>query len=362
MTFSERDRLFMMKAIRLAEKGLYTTTPNPRVGAVIVKEGRIIGEGWHEKAGGPHAEIRALDDAGERAVGSTLYVTLEPCSHYGRTPPCADAVVNAGISRVVIAMRDPNPLVSGQGIERLEKAGIEVECGLLEREAVELNPGFVMRMKAGRPWVRLKIAASLDGKTALANGISQWITGPSARRDGHGFRARSCAILTGIGTVLADDPSFTVRDVDTPRQPLIIVLDSRLRISGDAKIFKGKTLVVTAAENGEKRAELEAAGAEILHLPDGNGKVDVHELMKELGKRGINELHVEAGEVLNGALMKAGLVDEIVFYLAPHLIGSRAKGMFDFPALEKMEQRHEMNILDIRMVGKDLRIIGRPDV
>lgn len=360
--FSTGDRLFMTRALRLAEKGLYTTTPNPRVGAVIVKEGRIVGEGWHEKAGESHAEIHALNAAGASARGATLYVTLEPCSHYGRTPPCADAVIDAGISRVVVAMQDPNPLVSGRGVERLEKAGISVACGLFEKEAWELNPGFVMRMTMGRPWVRLKIAASLDGKTALSNGASQWITGESARRDGHRLRARSCAVLTGMGTVRSDDPRLDARDVETSRQPLKIVLDSKLRLTGKEKLFRGKTIVVTASRDAGNKARLEDIGAEILVLPDGSGRVDIGQLMRELGKRGINELLVEAGERVNGSFLKAGFVDEVFFYLAPHLIGSRAKGMFDFPALENMEERFEMKIMDVRMVGKDLRIIGRPNV
>ncbi|MHB1100602.1 MAG: bifunctional diaminohydroxyphosphoribosylaminopyrimidine deaminase/5-amino-6-(5-phosphoribosylamino)uracil reductase RibD [Burkholderiales bacterium] len=360
--FSSQDRLYMVKALRLAEKGLYTATPNPRVGAILVKDGKIVGEGWHEKAGMPHAEINALLDAGESARGSTLYVTLEPCSHFGRTPPCADAVVDAGISRVVIGMKDPNPLVSGRGIERLENAGILVECGLLEAETLELNPGFVSRMTRGRPWVRLKIAASLDGKTALRNGASQWITGEAARRDGHRLRARSCALLTGIGTVLADDPRLTARDVETSRQPMIVVLDSELRLPSNAKLLDGKVLVATASQDAEKIGRLETSGVEIVRFPDGKGHVDIAGLLPELGKRGINELLVEAGEGINGAMLEGGFVDEVVFYLAPHLIGNRAKGMFDFPELEKMEGRFELKIRDVRMVGKDLRIIGRPDV
>ncbi len=358
---SADDSRFMTRALRLAGKGLYTTTPNPRVGAVIVKEGRIVGEGWHERAGEPHAEVHAIRHAGESARGSTLYVTLEPCSHHGRTPPCADVVIDAGISRVVVAMKDPNPLVSGRGIERLEKAGIAVECGLLEDAAIELNPGFVSRMTRGRPWVRLKVAASLDGRTALSNGTSKWITGPAARRDGHRYRARSCAILTGIGTVLQDDPMLDVREVETSRQPLKIVLDSKLKLTGRERIFQGKTLVVSGSDDGEGRKRLEEAGAEVIFLPDGKGRVDLGKLMNELGKRGINELHVEAGERLNDSLMKSGLVDEFVFYYSPCLIG-RGRGMFDFPGIENMEERLEIRILDVRMVGKDLKIIGRPNV
>lgn len=360
--FPVEDRLFMTRALRLAEKGLYTTTPNPRVGAVIARDGKIVGEGWHERAGEPHAEIHALGNAGESARGATLYVTLEPCSHHGRTPPCAEAVIRAGISRVVVAMEDPNPLVSGKGMALLEECGIQVERGLLEKEAFELNPGFVTRMKQGRPWIRLKIAASLDGKTALSNGVSRWITGEAARRDGHRFRARSCAILSGMGTVLSDDPEFTVREVETVRQPMIVLLDSTLRLPENAKLLGGKVLVATACSDKAKIARLESAGAEVVFLPGDDGRVDIGRLMAELARRGINELHVEAGEKVNGSLLKSGLVDEVVFYLAPCLMGSRARGMFDFPALEKMEERFEMKFLDCRMVGKDLRIIGRPDV
>lgn len=357
---SQQDRLHMMQALRLAAQGLYTTTPNPRVGAVVVRDGSVIGSGWHERAGGPHAEINAL--AGIDAKGADVYVTLEPCSHYGRTPPCADALVRAGVARVVVAMMDPNPLVAGKGIAKLKAAGIRVECGLLENEALELNRGFNSRMQRGRPWVRLKVAASLDGKTALENGVSRWITGDAARRDGHRLRARSCAILTGIGTVLADDPRFTVRDVETVRQPLKIVVDSRLRLPENAKILGGNLLVVTATQDAGKKARLEALGAEVLLLPGKDGRVDVGRLMHELGARAINELHVEAGEGLNGALLEAGLVDEIVFYLAPHIMGSRARGMFDFPALTEMQNRFELKLEDIRMVGKDLRVVGRINV
>lgn len=360
--FSDQDRLFMRRALDLAEKGLYTTTPNPRVGAVIVQDGKIVGQGWHEQAGMPHAEIHAIRDAASLAQGATLYVTLEPCSHQGRTPPCADAVVDAGIARVVVAMQDPNPLVSGRGLKRLMDAGINVQCGLMEMEALALNPGFVSRMRHGRPWIRMKIAASLDGKTALENGTSKWITGDEARRDGHRFRARACAILTGIGTVLADDPRLDVRDVETSRQPLKIVLDSRLRIPADAKIVGSNLLVAAAEENIEKRMALEKAGAEVVFLPDGQGSVDLHALLKELAGRGINELHVEAGEKLNGALLEADFVDEFVFYLAPCLLGKHAKGMFDMPALQQMEGRYALEISDLEMFGKDLRILGRRHV
>ncbi|MBT9521452.1 MAG: bifunctional diaminohydroxyphosphoribosylaminopyrimidine deaminase/5-amino-6-(5-phosphoribosylamino)uracil reductase RibD, partial [Dechloromonas sp.] len=261
MSFSAVDHGMMARALQLAERGLWTTSPNPRVGCVVVRDGEIVGEGWHEKAGEPHAEVHALRAAGEKGKGATAYVTLEPCSHHGRTPPCAEALIAAGVARVVAAMTDPNPLVSGKGLALLQAAGIETASGLLENEARELNIGFVSRMTRGRPWLRLKAAASLDGKTALNNGVSQWITGPDARRDGHAWRARACAILTGIGTVRDDDPSLTVRDVVTTRQPLRVVVDSRLEILPTARILQGEpVLIVGAIENAEKMALLRSTG------------------------------------------------------------------------------------------------------
>ncbi len=358
--FSASDRIHMSEALRLAKNGLYTTSPNPRVGAVVVKDGEVIGSGWHRKAGEPHAEIHAL--SGIDAKGAEIYVTLEPCSHHGRTPPCADALIAAGLSRVVVAMEDPNPLVSGRGISRLKDAGIRVECGLLEAEARALNVGFVSRMTRGRPWVRMKVAASLDGKTALSNGQSRWITGPAARRDGQRFRARSCAILTGIGTVLNDDPQMNVREIGTERQPSKVIVDSRLRIADTAKILEGGAIVATVSGDRERVEKLAGQGVEVLFMPGNGGRVDLLALLNELGRRGINELHVEAGEELNGALLSAGLVDEIVTYLAPVLLGSRARGMFGIPELEAMDKKISLEILDMRMVGKDLRVIGRPDV
>ena len=354
------DRIHMSEALRLAKMGLYTTSPNPRVGAVVVRDGTVIGTGWHRRAGEPHAEINALQ--GIDAKGAEIYVTLEPCSHHGRTPPCADALIAAGLSRVVVAMEDPNPLVAGRGISRLREAGIRVECGLLENEARALNVGFVSRMTRGRPWVRMKVAASLDGKTALSNGESRWITGEAARRDGHRLRARSCAILTGIGTVLGDDPQMNVRQIETSRQPLKVIVDSRLRIPENAKILEGGAIVVCASGNREKAERLAAAGVEVLFLPGNDGRVDLHALLVELGSRGINELHVEAGETLSGALLSEGLVDEIVAYMAPVLLGSRARGMFGIPELETMDSKISLEILDMRMVGKDLRVIWRPNV
>jgi len=358
--FSSADHQHMAQALRLAEKGLFGTSPNPRVGCVVARDGAMVGEGWHKRAGLPHAEVNALRAAGERARGATAYVTLEPCSHHGRTPPCADALIEAGVARVVAAMQDPNPLVAGQGLERLRAAGIRVESGLLEDAARELNIGFVSRMQRGRPWVRLKTASSLDGKTALANGVSQWITGPEARRDVHRLRACSCAVLTGIGTVLADDPQMNVRDVETPRQPLRIVLDSALRMPPQAKMLaSGKTLIVTASNDRERMVRLEDAGAEILVLPGAGGRVDVAQLMQELAVREINELMVEAGCTLNGALLQAGVVDELVMYVAPVLLGDTARGLFALPELTDMAGRREVRMVDTRMVGKDSRVTAR---
>lgn len=349
----------MARALRLAQRGLNTTTPNPRVGCVIVRDGAILGEGWHEKAGEPHAEIHALQriGAGDTARGATAYVTLEPCSHHGRTPPCADALIAAGVTRVVVAMQDPNPLVAGRGLARLAAAGIAVDCGLLEAEARELNIGFVSRMTRGRPWLRLKVAMSLDGKTALANGRSQWITGPDARRHAHGWRARSCALLTGIGTVREDDPRLTVRDVDTPRQPLRVVVDSKLEIPLDAAILAGgNCLIACAVIDAAKTAQLEALGAEVLVLPNPRGKVDLPALLSELGRRGINEVMAEAGRKLNGSLLREGLVDELLIYQAPMLLGDSARGMADFGELTEMAAARRLSIAERRFIGADFFI------
>lgn len=361
MSFSAVDHGMMARALQLAERGLWTTSPNPRVGCVIVRDGVIVGEGWHEKAGEPHAEVHALGAAGEQARGATAYVTLEPCSHYGRTPPCAEALIAAGVSRVVAAMRDPNPLVAGKGLAMLEAAGIETACGLLENEARELNIGFVSRMTRGLPWVRLKVAASLDGKTALNNGVSQWITGPEARRDGHAWRARACAILTGIGTVRDDDPSLTVRDVVTTRQPLRVIVDSKLETPLDAKILQGGPVLIAAAVNLENRAKLLMdAGAEVIVLPNPHGKVELRDLLAALAQRRINEVHAEAGFKLNGSLLREGLVDEFLIYLAPCLIGHDAAGLFNLPALTSLDGKQRLQIRDLRQVGADIRVLARP--
>ncbi|MBZ0143018.1 MAG: bifunctional diaminohydroxyphosphoribosylaminopyrimidine deaminase/5-amino-6-(5-phosphoribosylamino)uracil reductase RibD [Rhodocyclaceae bacterium] len=349
----------MARALRLAEKGLTTTTPNPRVGCVLVKGGAVVGEGWHARAGEAHAEIHALNVAREKAKGATAYVTLEPCSHHGRTPPCAEALIAAGVARVVAAMRDPNPQVAGQGLAQLRAAGIETADGLLAHEAGELNIGFVSRMTRGRPWLRLKLAASLDGKTALNNGKSQWITGPEARRDGHAWRARACAILTGAGTVRDDDPRLTVRDIETPRQPLRVVVDSRFETPPTARILDGgNTLIVAAADDAAKAAALCAAGAEVLVLPSPQGKVDLPRLLQALAERGVNELHVEAGHKLNGSLVREGLVDELLLYFAPTILGS-GREMFPLPELSDLAGRRDLKILDLRRLGADIRILAR---
>ena len=318
----------MRRALELAARGLYTTTPNPRVGCVIVSDGRVVGEGWHARAGEPHAEVQALRNAGEAAKGATAYVTLEPCSHHGRTPPCADALIAAGVVRVVAAMPDPNPLVSGRGLARIATAGIEVGCGLLEAEARELNIGFVSRMTRDRPWLRVKTGCSLDGRTALMNGQSQWITSPESRADVQRLRARSCAMLTGIGTVLADDPQLTVRESDIGRQPLRVVLDSRLRMPPDAKMLQTPGVLIVCVEDfPERRAALQAAGAEVICLSGADNRVDLAALLAELGRRGCNEVTVEAGAELAGAFAKAELVDEWVIYQAPVLVGDPARGV-----------------------------------
>lgn len=361
---SPADQAHMAQALRLAKRGLYSTSPNPRVGCVIVRDGVVVGEGWHQRAGEAHAEVNALQQAGAAARGATAYVTLEPCSHHGRTPPCTEALLAAGIGRVVAAMADPNPLVAGRGLAQLQAAGVAVDVGLMADEAHELNIGFVSRMTRQRPWVRLKAAASLDGKTALQNGESQWITGPQARQDGHCWRARACAILSGIGTVRKDDPQLNVRGVDTPRQPLKVIVDSRLELSPAARLLEaGNVLLVSAgqavAEVAEKAAALRERGAEILDLPDGKGRVDLHALLHELARRGLNEVHVEAGSRLNGALLAAGLVDEVLLYLAPCLLGDTARGLFALPALESLAGKHQLAIRAAERLGDDLRVLAR---
>lgn len=359
--FTEQDHAHMALALQLAERGLYTTTPNPRVGCVIVKDDTVVGQGWHARAGGPHAEIHALAEAGERARGATVYVTLEPCSHHGRTPPCADALAEAGVSRVIAAMTDPNPQVSGKGLARLQAAGILTDSGLLEAEARKLNEGFIKRMVYGHPFVRVKTASSLDGKTALSGGDSKWITGEPARRDVHRLRARSCAILTGVGTVIADDPLLNVRGLDTQRQPLKVIVDSQLRTSPTARILsEGKTLIACAEPDSKRAAALEAAGARIVCLPLADGQVDLNALLSRLAQSGINEVMTEAGPTLNGALLAAGLVDEWVQYVAPVLLGDAARGLFRLAEPVDMAQRLTWTLMDSRQLAGDLRLTWRP--
>jgi len=357
--FTAADHEYMALALQLAERGLYTTTPNPRVGCIIVKQGAVVGRGWHERAGLPHAEVHALQQAGSAAQGATAYVTLEPCSHVGRTPPCADALIRAGVARVVAALQDPNPKVAGQGLTRLQAAGIATASGLMQHLAHDLNIGFISRMERSRPWVRLKLAASLDGRTALANGASQWITGEPARNDVQRWRARACAILTGVGTVLHDDPQLNVRNLEIGRQPLRVVVDSQLRTPPGARIARPGTLVVCAGMDSSRALALQRSGVEVIALPDAHGQVDLARLLQELAARQINELHVEAGARLNGALVKLGLADELLLYLAPKLMGNAARGLFDLPSLTGMDQAIALDIRDMVQVGSDLRIRAR---
>ena len=360
MVESERH---MAQALALAAKSLALTSPNPRVGCVIAaSDGRWLGQGHTQQAGGPHAEIMALRDAlarGHSVVGATAYVTLEPCSHQGRTGPCCDALVAAGIKKVCASIADPNPLVSGQGFQRLHAAGVQVEVGLGALESRGLNIGFFSRMIRKTPWVRMKIAASLDGKTALNNGVSQWITSDAARADGHAWRARSCAVLTGIGTVLQDNPRLDVRLLTTPRQPHLVVIDSRLETPLDAHLFiAGRALYIYAAgQNDVKKAALEARGASVSYRPADSGKVDLSAMLRDLAQREVNEVHVEAGQKLNGSLIREGLVDEFVVYLAPKLIG-QGQGMANFGPLETLAQALPLAFKSTDMMGPDLRIVA----
>lgn len=362
MPFTADDHRHMARALELAARGLTTTDPNPRVGCVLVRDGDVVGEGWHERAGEGHAEVNALRGAGERARGATAYVTLEPCCHHGRTPPCSQALIAAGVSRVVAAMLDPNPRVAGQGLDELRAAGIAVERGLMAAQAEAINPGFVMRMRHGRPLVRAKLAMSLDGRTAMASGESQWITGPDARADVQQLRARSSAIVTGIGTVLADDPSMNVRLEGHERQPLRVVLDPRLSMPETARMLDlpGRTLVITAAERDDAWERLEARGAEIVALPHGPDAVDLHAMATLLAEREMNEILLETGATLSGAMLRAGLIDELVVYMAPKLMGDGARGLFRLPGLQSMADSVELAIEDIRAVGRDWRITARP--
>lgn len=367
-TFSAQDHEFMAQAVRLAELGLYTTDPNPRVGCVLVKDGRVVGEGWHQKAGEPHAERLALAQAAGQAKGATAYVTLEPCCHTGRTGPCSNALIEAGVQRVLAAMVDPNPKVAGQGLRQLQVAGIEVASGLLQTQAEALNPGFIKRMTTGLPLVRCKLAMSLDGRTAMASGESNWITGEDARRDVQLLRARSSAIVTGSGTVLADDPSLNVRlsVADLPgvasehylRQPLRIILDSELATPPSAKTLglAGKVMIFLKKGSEDQQQALRSAGAELVQMQSDAFGLPLREVLLELGRRECNEVLVESGPRLAGSFLQAGLIDELVLYVAPHLMGDGARGLFHLPGLERMAQRVALDIRDIRQVGRDFRI------
>lgn len=357
----------MQRALTLAARGMETTTPNPRVGCVLVRDGQMVGEGWHERAGEPHAEVYALRAAGFAAQGSTAYVTLEPCSHTGRTGPCCEALAAAGVARVVVAMQDPNPLVAGRGIAYLLAAGLTVSVGEQEAAARTLNAGFISRMTRGRPWVRMKVGMSLDGRTALANGRSQWITGPEARADVHRQRARACAVLTGLGTLHADDPELTVRAVATTRQPLRVLVDARLGAAAGSRLFSGgNTVVLTAAPRLSLRfvETLEAQGIRVLGVPVQPGEphhLDLRAALEALAREQVNEVLVEAGASLNGALLAAGLVDECIFYVAPALLGSGARGLADFGPLTELGDRVRLRFTDVATVGPDLRITAVTD-
>ena len=356
-----QDAFYMARAIQLARRGRYTTDPNPRVGCILVRDDLIIGEGWHVKAGLGHAEAEALKNVRD-AQGATAYVTLEPCSHHGKTPPCCDALIKAGVSRVVAAIQDPNPQVSGRGLEKLKAAGIEVTCGVLQEDAKTLNRGFIKRMTANRPFVRSKLAMSLDGRTAMASGESKWITSVVARVDVHRLRAESSAILTGINTVIADDPALNARVAGDVMQPVRIVLDSELNMPVTAQMAKlpGRSLILTCSQNDHKQQVLQKAGFEIYKLAEKNGRLDLHAVMNFLAGQQVNEVLVEAGSVLNGALLVEGLVDEWVIYMAPCILGDQGRGSFTVPGLQSMADRKGLTIRDIRQIGPDLKLTLTP--
>jgi len=359
----ESDTHWMSHALSWAEKALFITSPNPRVGCVIINaQGVLLGAGHTQPAGQAHAEIMALQDAKQRGLdvaGAIAYVSLEPCSHQGRTGPCCEALIQAGLSRVVVAVQDPNPQVSGNGIARLRQSGMQVDVGILQDEARALNQGFFKRMTTGLPWMRLKVAASLDGQTALSNGVSQWITSAAARQDGHAWRARACALLTGIGTVLEDDPQLNVRDIDSPRQPTLVIVDSKLETPLNAKLWQTQreVWIYCAIEAADRRAALEAKGARVVCLPNALGKVDLHAMQQDLGQRSINEVHIEAGFKLNGSLLGDGLVDELLVYLAPMLIGN-GLGIANLGPFASLSQALKLDIQNVASVGDDIRVIA----
>ena len=367
--FSDFDRFAMQRALTLAARGLETTDPNPRVGCVVAQHGRIIGEGWHERAGEPHAEVAALRAAGAQAAGAALYVTLEPCSHHGRTPPCVEALTAARVARVVYATDDPNPQVSGRGAAALRAAGIVVEAGLMAEEATELNAGFMKRMREGRPLLRVKLAMSLDGRTALASGESRWITGEAARHDVHRWRARSSAVLTGVGTVLADDPRLDVRLPDEPgaqrrRQPLRIVLDTQLRTPPQARLLDGggEVLILTAltAADDARAAALTARGARVESLPTVDGRLALPAVLERLGELELNEILVEAGATLAGEFLRTSLADELLLYVGPRLLGPAARALVTLPELRRLHEAPTFALIDMQLVGEDLRLRLQP--
>jgi diaminohydroxyphosphoribosylaminopyrimidine deaminase/5-amino-6-(5-phosphoribosylamino)uracil reductase len=361
MSFSTFDYQCMANALQLARLGLKTTHPNPRVGCIISLDGKVVGSGWHKKTGEPHAEINALREAGDKAAGATAYVTLEPCSHHGKTPPCVEALIKAKITRVVFAIEDPNPDVNGSGYQRLIDAGLEVQSGLMAAQAEELNAGFIKRMSQGRPWVRIKLAQSLDGHIGLANGESQWISGPEARADVQNWRARADVILTGIGTLLTDDPSLNVRNDKNARQPMRVIVDSHWRTPANARLLSlpGKVLIAGLNENPVPEA-LREIGTECLGLPACEEKVDIKALLAELGKRGFNEVQVEAGATLCGTLIHQQMVDELLMYQAPIILGGGAVSPFAVPRLDNMQDRVHLEWIDSRRIGQDLRLRLKP--
>ena len=358
-TLSQQDSEFMLQALQLAKRGLYTTKPNPRVGCLLVKDNKIIAEGWHVRAGQGHAEVEALKKT-QDAQGATAYVTLEPCSHYGRTAPCAEALIKANVARVVVAMQDPNPLVAGKGLALLEQAGISVSCGFMEAEAKELNKGFVTRMQTGKPYILSKLAMSLDGRTAMASGESKWITSSHARQDVQKLRAVSGAVLTGVDTVLADDPGMNVRlqGVDV-EQPMRVILDSSLRTPLTVKLLTlpGRTVILTCSEDKMKAQVLQQAGAEVYRLTANlQERLDLETVLKFLAEQQVNDVLVEAGSVLNGALIEQGLIDECVVYMAPSILGASGRGLFAMPNVSVMADKKQLQLLDVRKVGVDLRL------
>ncbi len=365
MIWSATDTARMNQALALAKQALFITTPNPRVGCVITSsEGEVLGEGYTQAAGLAHAEIMALRDAqarGHDVQGATAYVTLEPCAHHGRTGPCCDALMDAGIAKLVASVQDPNPQVAGSGLARLRAAGIQVDVGLSAQEATEMNIGFFKRMKHGSPWLRMKSAQSLDGQTALLNGQSQWITSEAARQDGHHWRARACALLTGIGTVLQDNPLLNVRSVSTPRQPPLLLVDSRLQTPLDARLWETprQVLIYHAERDSSKEQALKAQGAELVYLPGAGHKVDLSAMVQDMGHRAYNEVHIEAGHKLNGSLLSAGLVDELLIYIAPVLLGA-GQPMAALPPLEKIDDATTWTFTNHTLVGADLRVLARP--